>query len=43
MQIDERIDVVVEKGVQAWRKPLHLYKSILLTKDDIPLFLASLK
>ena len=38
----KQIGIEVKKSVQAWRKPLHLHKSILLTKADIPLFLASI-
>lgn len=38
----KQIGIEVKKSVQTWRKPLHLHKSILLTKTDIPLFLASI-
>jgi len=38
----KQIGIEVKKIGRSWEKPRHLEKTFLLTKDDIPLFLASI-
>jgi len=37
----KQIGVEVKKGVGSWRKPMHLQKAFVLTKEEIPIFLSS--
>jgi len=39
----KQIGIEVKKVGRSWRKPRHLEKAFLLSKDDIPIFLASIE
>jgi hypothetical protein len=38
----KQIGIEVKKVGRSWKKPRHLEKTFLLTKNDIPIFLASI-
>jgi hypothetical protein len=43
VKVDEKqIGIEIKRTGRTWIKPKHLEKAILLTKNDIPIFLSSI-